>query len=56
MDVRFYGCSKSTLPLDIINEGLIPDPFDQIKATMNLGKITINPSFYRINFGLKYLF
>lgn len=56
LDFRFYGCSKSTLPLDIINEGLMTDPFDQVKATMNLGKITINPSFYRINLGLKYLF
>jgi hypothetical protein len=56
MDVRFYYCAKSTLPMDIINENLIPDPFDQIKATMNLHNISVNPSFYRINVGLKYLF
>jgi hypothetical protein len=56
MDVRFFGCPTSTLSMDIINEGLIPDPFDQVKATMSLHDIRINPSFYRINFGLKYLF
>jgi hypothetical protein len=56
MDFRYYACAKTTLAMDIINEGLIPDPFDQIKATMNLHDITVNPCFYRINAGLKYLF
>jgi hypothetical protein len=56
MDLRYYSCPKTTLGLDIINEGLIPDDFNQIKATMNLHDITIDPSFYRVNVGLKYLF
>jgi len=55
-DLRYYGCPKTTLGLEIIDEGLIPDDFNQIKATMNLHNITVNPSYYRINLGLKYLF
>ncbi len=56
MDLRYYSCPETTLGLGIINEGLIPDDFNQIKATMNLHNITINPSYYRVNVGLKYLF
>src|SRR4030043_2308364 len=64
LDTRYFACPSSTLPMDIIDEGLVPPPpppyeeiaFNEIRATMNLKEITINPSFYRINLGLKYLF
>jgi hypothetical protein len=56
MDFRYYYCPKATLGLEIINEGLIPDDFNQIKETMNLHDIRVDPSYYRINVGLKYLF
>lgn len=64
VDARYFACSSSTLPLKIIDEGLVTPPpppfeeitFDEIKATMNLQDLTVNPSFYRINLGLKYLF
>jgi len=55
-DLRFYGCPKTTASLELKSAGLISDPIDKVEAMMNLGDITINPSFYRINFGLKYLF
>lgn len=57
LDARYFACPSSTLPMKIINEGLaVEPPFEEIKATMNLQDLTINPSFYRINLGLKYLF
>lgn len=57
IDARYFDCPKSTLKLDIINEGLATaPPFDEIKATMNLQNLTVNSSFYRVNLGLKYLF
>jgi opacity protein-like surface antigen len=64
LDARYFACPSSTLPMDIIDEGLVTPPpppyeeiaFNEIRATMNLKEITINPSFYRINLGLKYLF
>jgi opacity protein-like surface antigen len=64
LDVRYFACPSQTRQMTIINEGLVTPPspsfdeitFDEIKATMNLQNLTINPSFYRINLGLKYLF
>jgi hypothetical protein len=56
MDARYFGAPSKTLGMAIIDEGLAPDPFDQIRTTMNLQDISINPSFYRVNLGLKYLF
>jgi hypothetical protein len=57
LEGRYFDCPSSTLPMNIINEGLATaPPFDVIKPTMNLQKLTVNPSFYRINLGLKYLF
>jgi hypothetical protein len=64
LDARYFACPSSTLPMKIIDEGLVtppPPPFEQItfgevQATMNLGEIKVNPSFYRLNLGLKYLF
>ncbi len=57
LDARYFACPSKTLPMKIINERLATDPpFDVIYVTMNLQDLTINPSFYRINLGLKYLF
>jgi hypothetical protein len=64
LDARYFACPSSALPMKIINEGLVTPPpppfgeitFDEIKETMNLQELTVNPSFYRINLGLKYLF
>jgi len=57
LDVRYFACPSATEPIKIVDEGLATTPpFDEIKATMNLQDLTINPSFYRINLGLKYLF
>jgi hypothetical protein len=55
-DVRFYGCSKSSLALDVLPNEMLTDPLAQVKQTMNIGKIKVDPSFYRLNLGLKYLF
>jgi len=64
LDARYFACPSSTLPLKIIDEGLVtplPPPFEEItfeevEATMNLQDITVNPSFFRLNLGFKYLF
>lgn len=64
LDARYFACPSQTQQMEIINEGLVTPPspafddipFDEIKATMNLQDLTVNPSFYRINLGLKYLF
>jgi hypothetical protein len=64
LDARYFACPSSTLPIKIIDEGLVTPPpppygdipFEEVQATMNLQDITINPSFFRLNLGLKYLF
>jgi len=64
LDARYFGCPSETRQMEIINEGLVTRPspafqeilFERIKELMNLQDLTINPSFYRINIGLKYLF
>ncbi len=55
-DLRYYGCSKSALPLDVLTNEMLSDPLAQVKQLMNLGNIEVDPSFYRLNLGLKYLF
>jgi hypothetical protein len=57
IDMRYYGASKESPSLEIQpNEILSEPPFDEVRKTMNLGKIEVNPSFYRVHVGLKYLF
>ncbi len=64
LDARYFACPSQTKQMEIINEGLVTPPspafdeipFEEIRDTMNLQDLTIRPSFYRINLGLKYLF
>jgi len=56
LDVRaFYG-PKYRVPLDLEGNWQLGLTLDEIKATMHLGNIAVNPSFYRLDIGLKYLF
>ncbi|MEW5901020.1 MAG: hypothetical protein AB1715_06115 [Acidobacteriota bacterium] len=56
VDARAFVSSKFTRTLDLEANGLSSIPIEQIRAVLNLGKIEVNPSLYRVNFGLKYLF
>lgn len=56
LDLRYYYCPPATLQLEVIDAGLCSCPLDEINATLGLGSMRINPSFYRISFGLKYIF
>jgi hypothetical protein len=64
VDARYFACSSETLPMTVINENLVTPAspafgeilFEKVVETMNLRDLTINPSFYRLNIGLKYLF
>lgn len=55
-DLRFFGSTKSSPRLEILSNAMLKDAFEQVKKTMNIGHIEINPSFYRAHLGLKYLF
>jgi hypothetical protein len=55
-DFRFYSTSEVKLPIRLLPNEMLNQPLAETAATMELGKIGFNPSFYRINLGLKYLF
>jgi hypothetical protein len=55
-DFRFFECSKKTLAVNILPNEMLNEPLSAVKQTMNLGKISVYPAFYRFNLGLKYLF
>jgi hypothetical protein len=55
-DLRFFGCPKKKIPLDVLPNEMLNEPLTEVKANMKLGEISVYPSFYRINLGLKYLF
>ncbi len=56
IDMRFYGTSKESPALQIQRNEMLSDSIDEVRKTMNLHGIEINPSFYRVHVGLKYLF
>jgi len=56
LDLRFFGTTKSSVKLEILSNAMLKDALDQVRKTMNIGDIEINPSFYRAHLGLKYLF
>jgi hypothetical protein len=55
-DARFFASPEAEVSLDVLPNEMLTDPIDQVKKTMDIGRIKVNPTFYRINLGLKYLF
>jgi hypothetical protein len=55
-DVRFYGCPETRVQLEVLPNEMLDVPLSEVKTTMRLGSVQINPTFYRVNLGLKYLF
>ena len=55
-DIRYYSSSEVKLPVKVMQNEMLNQPLAETAATMKLGKIGFNPSFYRVNLGLKYLF
>jgi hypothetical protein len=57
LDVRGFLGPKYNPRLELDEESWqLSQPLDEVKAAMQLGDIQVNPSFYRLDIGLKYLF
>ena len=56
LDIRAFFGPKYRVPLEIEGNWQLYLSLEEIKATMQLGDIAVNPSFYRLDIGLKYLF
>lgn len=56
VDGRFFAASPFTTDLDLLPNKMLTDPLSEVKKTMKIGALKINPTLYRLNVGLKYLF
>lgn len=56
LDVRYFYCAEVSLPIQVQDDGLTSDPIEVVRTNMNLGEISVNPSFLRLNVGVKFLF
>lgn len=55
-DVRFFSTTEAKLQIVLVPNEMLDEPIQETAATMQLGKIGFNPSFYRFNLGMKFLF
>jgi hypothetical protein len=55
-DVRWYGAPKSDLPMHIVEDELITKPLDEIEATIGLGTLSVNPSYFRAGLAVRFVF
>jgi len=56
VDIRYFYCPKVQTKLKLISDPIITEPIDQLEKEMNLGVLNLNPSFFQINIGFKYIF
>jgi hypothetical protein len=57
LDARAFFGPKYNLRLKLDEDSWqLSQPLNEVEAVMQLGKIRVNPSFYRLDIGLKYLF
>lgn len=55
-DFRYFSASETGLAIELLPNEMLAMPLSEASATMALGEVRFDPSFYRINLGLKYLF
>lgn len=55
-DLRYYGSARSNLPLHIVEDEIITVPLDEIEATIGLGNLRINPSYFRAGLAIRFIF
>lgn len=55
-DVRWYGSPKKDVPLHIVEDDVITHPIDEIEATIGLGSLRINPSYFRAGLAIRFVF
>jgi hypothetical protein len=55
-DVRWYGSPKRDVPLHIVADEVITQPIDEIEATIGLGTLQINPSYFRAGLAIRFVF
>ncbi len=55
-DVRWYIAAAADLPLHVVDDDVINRPLDEIEATIGLGSLSVNPSYFRAAVALRYIF
>ncbi len=55
-DYRYFKCGGAETPLHLTPTDILTDPVEQVENTMGLGSLKIDPSFSRLNLGIKFRF
>lgn len=55
-DVRWYGSPKSDVPMHVVEDVVITRPIDEIEATIGLGTLSVNPSYFRAGLAIRFIF
>lgn len=56
VDLRWYGAPSADLPMHVVEDEIITVPLDQIEATIGLGRIRVNPSYFRAGLAIRFVF
>ncbi len=55
-DIRFFSTTESKQQIVLVPNEMLDEPIQETAATMQLRTIGFNPSYYRFNLGMKFLF
>ena len=55
-DVRWFIAAATDLELHVVEDDVIARPIDEIEATIGLGTLSVNPSYFRAAIALRYIF
>ena len=56
VDLRWYGAPKASLPLRIVEDEIITIPLEEIESTIDLGSLSVNPSYIRAGLAIRFIF
>lgn len=56
LECRYFLCPEVQVVMDVIDNAKGTDSVETIRANLNLKPITADPSFFKVNLGLKYRF
>jgi hypothetical protein len=56
VDLRWYGGPKTPLQMRIVEDEIITEPLEEIEATIGLGTVRVDPSYFRAGLALRFVF
>ena len=56
VDLRWFGAPKTDLQMHVVEDPVITVPLSEIESTIGLGKLSVNPSYFRAGLALRFVF